>query len=145
MQGYHFVLFYLPVFVNPVGLVELEGCCGEGGKRKPKQPAGQRTALSDEQVASTPLAFIQQTVRASPGPLERVLNCRHETFLLKVVLSVSSSQPNVMKTDIMEHIHLCLRGTIANTQPSVQSEGYPTARSDLERDVDPKVVSTSPP
>lgn len=26
MQGYHFVLFYFQVFVNPVGLVESEGC-----------------------------------------------------------------------------------------------------------------------
>lgn len=34
MQGYHFVLFYLQVFVNPVGLVELAGCCEEGEKKK---------------------------------------------------------------------------------------------------------------
>lgn len=27
MQGYHFELFYFQVFVNLVGLVELEGCC----------------------------------------------------------------------------------------------------------------------
>lgn len=37
MQGYHFVLFYFQVFVNPVGLVELEGCCEEGEKKRRKK------------------------------------------------------------------------------------------------------------
>lgn len=40
------MLFYFQVFVNPVGLVELEGCC-EKKKKKPEQPAGERTALSN--------------------------------------------------------------------------------------------------
>lgn len=36
MQGYHFELFYFQVFVNLVGLVELEGCCE---KKNPRQAA----------------------------------------------------------------------------------------------------------
>ena len=36
MQGYHFVLLYFQVFVNPVGLLELEGCC-ENKKKKEEE------------------------------------------------------------------------------------------------------------
>lgn len=43
------MLSYFRVFVNPVGLLGLEGCCEKKKKKKkkPKQPAGLRTALSD--------------------------------------------------------------------------------------------------
>jgi len=34
MQGYHFVLLYFQVFVNPVGLLELEGCCEKKKKEE---------------------------------------------------------------------------------------------------------------
>lgn len=89
-------------------------------KKKAKQPAGERTALSNKQVAAR-LAFIRHTIRAISGPGERVLNCRRRTFLLKVVLLISSSQTKVTKTAIMGHIHLGLMGSVEEPQRCLRS------------------------
>lgn len=61
MQGYHFELFYFQVFVNLVGLVELEGCC-EKKKFPGKQPAGVSSALSSWRGAEQ--SFLPLTIRA---------------------------------------------------------------------------------
>lgn len=67
MQGYHFVPFYLPVFVNPVGLVELEGCCGEGKKKKAQATCWPENSLVGRAGSKPPLAFIPRQWGQSPG------------------------------------------------------------------------------
>lgn len=83
------MLFYLQVFVNPVGLVELESCCEKQNKtkkepQKTEQPAGRGTALSNQQVAAW-LAFVQPTMR----PLAAASRTRIELSTHDIVVESS--------------------------------------------------------